>query len=66
MKLKVQAQHLLVGDVVGSGETVECVGRGIRTPDGCVDVTISKGNKKRTTYWRRHTMIGVERKQEVT
>jgi hypothetical protein len=63
MKLKVQAQHLQVGDIVGSGETVEYVGRGISTPNGCVDIVISKDDKKRMTHWRKYTMIGIERKQ---
>lgn len=62
-KLKVQAQHLEVGDIVGTGETILYVGQGVRTPKGCVDIVVQKGNKKRSSVWRKYTMIGVERKE---
>ncbi len=63
MKLRVQAQHLQPGDIVGSGEVVAYVGAGIRTPKGCVDVVVEKNGLKRTAYWRKYTMINVERKE---
>lgn len=58
-----QAQHLQIGDIVGTGETILYVGQGVRTPKGCVDIVVQKGDKKRSSVWRKHTMIGVERKE---
>lgn len=57
MKLKVQAQHLQPGDVVGSGESVKHVSAGTRTPKGKVDVQLST----RFTQWGKYTLINVER-----
>lgn len=65
MKLKVQAQYLQIGDRVGSGEIVEYVGAGIRTPKGCVDVVVSKAGKKRSAYWRKYSMINIERLETI-
>lgn len=73
MKLKVQAQHLQAGDIVGSGEKVEYVGRGAWTPAHQVDVVLSAleysknrkieliGRKNRSARWGKYTMINVER-----
>lgn len=62
MKIKVQAQHLQPGDVVGSGEVVSRVSAGIATPRGKVDVwlTWSDGHT-RHSQWGKYTMINVER-----
>lgn len=65
MKTKVQAQHLQINDIVGSGEVV--IGltvRSLRMPSNKVAVTLKKDSKQRTVQWGRYTEIGVER--EVT
>lgn len=56
-KLKVQAQYLQAGDVVGSGEVIKGVVIGINTPRGKILVMTDK----RTATWGKYTMIGVER-----
>jgi len=64
MKMRVQAQHLQPGDIVGSGEIVQSVSAGTRTPKGKVDVQLST----RFTQWGKYTLINVERteKEEVS
>lgn len=57
MKLRIQAQHLQPGDIVGSGEVVQRVSAGIHTPKGKIDVWLDN----RHTIWGRYTIIGVER-----
>lgn len=42
MKLKVQAQHLQPGDIVGSGEIVSSVRIGAKTPKGKCEVILCK------------------------
>jgi hypothetical protein len=61
MKLKVQAQHLQPGDIVGSGEKVVRVSAGVRTPRGKVDVVLDSADFHRCAVWGRYTMIGIER-----
>lgn len=71
MKIKVQAQHLQPGDVVGSGETVtQCYDSGANPP-GKITVSLrrtirdkngqSLGTKERSSYWGKWTTINVER-----
>lgn len=61
MKLKIQAQHLQPGDIVGSGEKIVHVSAGVRTPKGKVDVLLKNGEASRWSQWGKYTMIGVER-----
>ena len=63
MKLKVQAQHLQPGDIVGSGETVDIVIRNsIHFPSSKVQVHLTKNNEhSRSTYWGKYTEINIER-----
>lgn len=69
MKLKVQAQHLQPGDVVGSGEVISSVQAGIATPKGKVEVRLRKPTGMmdwtRSSYWGKYTMIYVERAEKV-
>jgi len=65
---KVQARALQRGDVTGSGETVVFVFQGPRIPAGYgkhrmdkVEVTLEKGNRRRTSIWGAYTMINVQR-----
>lgn len=61
MKLKVQAQHLQPGDIVGSGEKVDGVIVNSTTwPSNKVYVSLI-GKKWRCVYWGKYTMINVER-----
>lgn len=58
MKLKVQAQHLQPGDIVGSGEKViHVLLNSISMPKGKCYVKLDK----RGCYWGKYTMINVER-----
>ena len=60
-KIKVQAQHLQPGDIVGSGEKVESVIiNSIDWPSNKVMVVLSS---KHGRIWGKYTMIGVEREQ---
>lgn len=62
MKIKVQAQHLQPGDIVGSGEKViRIITRSLHMPSNKVAVTLFKNNQ-RTVLWGKFTLIGVERK----
>lgn len=62
MKLKVQAQHLQPGDIVGSGEKViQVIVNALRMPSVKVAVTLKKDDKQRTVQWGKYTTIGVER-----
>ena len=59
--IRVQARHLLRGDITGSGETVLSVSVGARTPRGKVEVSLEKGARQRTAFWNGQTIIGVRR-----
>jgi hypothetical protein len=59
MKLKVQAQHLQPGDIVGSGEVV-IVRSSISWPSNKVKVVLGNGSS-RHPIWGKHTLINVER-----
>ena len=62
MKLKVQAQHLQAGDIVGSGEVVKCViVSSIYWDSKKVMIGLVKADKDRTVLWGKYTLIGVER-----
>lgn len=63
MKLRIQAQHLQPGDIVGSGERIS----GITTsstkfPADKIEIVLTKeGYGTRISYWGKYTMINVER-----
>lgn len=69
MKIKVQAQHLKAGDVVGSGEEVLRIDvNSIYWPSSKVCVSLFKPNPMdaeqvilRRVLWGKYTLIGVER-----
>lgn len=63
MKLKVQAQSLWPGDIVGSGEVVAVVQRSISIPSDKVLITLHKADKGRSVYWGKYTTINVERSE---
>lgn len=69
-KIKVQAQHLQPGDVVGSGEEVTAtVLNSTRFPSSKVQVNLKKlegmrSGNERTAYWGKHTIIVVDRKEK--
>ena len=61
MKLRIQAQQLQPGDIVGSGEVVkQIILNSIQWPSNKVKVTLFKNNQ-RTVLWGKYTMINVER-----
>jgi len=64
-KLRVQAQHLQPGDIVGSGEKVRYVANaGISIPKGKCEVALEKPfGSVRSVLWGKYTMIGVERNE---
>ena len=66
MKIKVQAQHLKPGDVVGSGEIVVSTFIGCATQSGKVNVRLRRIKKDgrvidRVGSWGKYTIVGVER-----
>ena len=63
MKLRVQAQHLQPGDVVGSGEVIrQVIVSGIGWPSSKVKVILGhRTDANRSAYWGKTTMINVER-----
>ena len=65
MKLRVQAQHLQVGDIVGSGEVVKSITvNSTQWPSNKICVYLSKNDKgSRAILWGKYTMINVERKE---
>lgn len=66
MKTRVQAQHLQIGDIVGSGEAVVGVTvRSLRMPSNKVAVTLKKEGHQRTVQWGKYTEIGVKRANAV-
>jgi hypothetical protein len=65
MKIKVQAQHLRPGDIVGSGEKVEAVCiSSTHWPSSKVQILLIKNEIKRFAYWGKYTEITVERADE--
>jgi len=66
MKLKVQAQHLQLGDIVGSGEIIDRVTlNSIVWPSNKCMVTLHTKDEaeSRSVLWGKYTMINVERKE---
>ena len=59
--LRTQAQFLEPGDVVGSGETIVSISRGVRTPPHKVEVTLRKGGRNRLALWSKYTFINARR-----
>ena len=60
--MKVQAQHLQPGDVVGSGEAIKVIIiNSTQWPTNKVMVVLTTGNKDRSTLWGKYTMINVKR-----
>lgn len=66
IKLKVQAQYLQPGDIVGSGEM--CAGvtlSSISWPSNKVCVRlINPYGRDRSVLWGKYTMINIERKEK--
>lgn len=60
VKLKVQAQHLQPGDIVGSGEIIKSVQIGLYTPKGKCEVKTNS----RSCHWGKYTLISVERAEK--
>jgi len=64
MKTRVQAQHLQIGDIVGSGEKVtDIVRASINFPSSVVLVFLDKNGKRRSSRWNKRTEINVEREK---
>ena len=58
MKIKVQAQHLQPGDIVGSGEkVVGVIVNSVSHPSSKVRVILDNRN----VLWSKYAQIGVER-----
>ena len=62
--MKVKAEHLQVGDIVGSGEIVERA-TVLQYPmnDKLVRVALRKDGKVRIASWQRKTLIGITRNE---
>jgi hypothetical protein len=62
--MRVKAESLRVGDVVGSGEVVE-LATVLQYPmnDKLVRVVLRKDGRVRVAQWQRKTMIGVKRNE---
>lgn len=64
MKLRIQAQHLQPGDIVGSGEVVNRHSIGIATPKGKIDMWLDgQDGNTRHVIWGKYTIINVEREE---
>lgn len=64
MKLKVQAQHLQIGDITGSGETIkQIIISSTKWPSSKICVVLGKEGREtdRASYWGKYTEINVER-----
>lgn len=60
-KIKIQAQHLKAGDIVGSGEVVShVIINSTQWPSNKVMVVLGNG-ASRHPIWGKYTMINVER-----
>ncbi len=68
MKLKVQAQHLQPGDVVGSGDCVDTITiNSIKWPSSKVYIELKKVNGDiRGVFWGKYTEINIERPEKVS
>lgn len=76
MKLKVQAQHLQPGDIVGSGEKVTgVIANSIKFPSSKCLISLErkipneanyefKDFTHRSVLWGKYTMINVERNEK--
>lgn len=65
MKIKVQAQHLRPGDIVGSNEEVlRVVISSTKWPSNKVYVELNDDAGMRSVLWGKYTMINVERKAD--
>ena len=65
-KIRVQAQHLQPGDIVGSGEEVQgVIVNSIHWPSAKVCVSLTKGSDYRSILWGKSTMINVERAEKL-
>jgi len=54
-------RHLQPGNVLnGSGETVIWVGRGVRTPQGKMEVVLKKGPIRRLAIWGASTTVSIK------
>jgi len=64
-KIKVQAQYLKPGDIVGSGEKVlSVVVNSVVLPSNKVHILLTKDHDQRAVLWGKYTMIGVERNEQ--
>jgi hypothetical protein len=63
-RLRIQAQGLQPGDIVGSGEVVLSVQAGTRTPSGKVEVVLGKGKHGRLALWGKYTFINIKRGED--
>lgn len=67
MKLRIQAQNLQAGDIVGSGEKViRTIINSTQWPSNKILVELEKlegeqNGWRRNCYWGKYTMINVER-----
>lgn len=62
MKIKVQAQHLKAGDIVGSGDRVShIIINSIKWPSNKVYIELLDDAGLRSVLWGKYTMINVER-----
>lgn len=70
MKIKVQAQHLQPGDIVGSGERIgNIICSSTQFPSNKICVQLIKYANSdheivRSTLWGKYTMINVERAEK--
>jgi len=73
MKMRVQAQHLQAGDIVGSGEVVVSVQTYLRNEPKKVSVYLKNPNRAvivptvvdRVSTWGKYTEINIERPEKV-
>lgn len=62
MKMRVQAQHLQIGDIVGSGESINnIIISSTKWPSSKVYVELLDDAGLRSAYWGKTTLINVER-----
>ena len=58
--VRIPVHALQPGDVMsGSSETVIAISAGVRTPPGKMDVVLEKNGRRRSSEWRRHTMVNI-------